>query len=53
VPTFGGASQLPPAKLQEILAGIGSAIDAMGGSFTMHYSTVAVTAARARAPAAP
>jgi SAM-dependent methyltransferase len=46
VPTFGGASQLPPAKLQEILAGLGSAIDAMGGSFTMHYTTVAVTAAR-------
>jgi SAM-dependent methyltransferase len=26
VPTFGGVSQLPPAKLQEILAGIGAAI---------------------------
>ena len=46
VPTFGGASQLPPAKLEEILAGIGGAIDALGGSFTMHYTTVAVTAAR-------
>ncbi len=53
VPTFGGVSELPPAKLQEILAGTGSVIDAAGGSFTMHYSTVAVTAARASAPARP
>jgi SAM-dependent methyltransferase len=53
VPTFGGTSQLPPAKLREILAGIGGAIDATGGSFTMHYSTVAVTAARNSAPAQP
>ncbi len=43
---------MPPAKLQEILADIGSAIDAIGGSFTMHYTTVAVTAARTSAPAA-
>lgn len=49
VPTFGGVSQLPPATLQEILAGIGAAIDALGGSFTMHYTTVAVTAARTSA----
>ena len=46
VPTFGGHSQLPPAKQQEIMAGIGAALDAVGGSFTMHYTTVAVTAAR-------
>ena len=46
VPTFGGHSQIPPAQRQELLAGIGSAIDALGGSFTMHYTTVAVTAAR-------
>jgi SAM-dependent methyltransferase len=46
VPTFGGHSQIPPARQQEILAGIGAAIDALGGSFTMHYATVAVTAAR-------
>jgi SAM-dependent methyltransferase len=47
VPTFGGHTQLPPAKLEDLLAGIGTAIDAAGGSFTMHYTTVAVTAARA------
>ena len=46
VPTFGGYIQLPPARLEDLLAGIGAAIDAVGGSFTMHYTTVAVTAAR-------
>jgi SAM-dependent methyltransferase len=46
VPTFGGHSTFPPATLQELLAGIGSAIDAAGGSFTMHYTAVAVTATR-------
>jgi SAM-dependent methyltransferase len=47
--TFGGHSQIPPARRQEILAGIGAAIDMAGGSFTMHYTTVVVTAARASA----
>ncbi|MGP3947675.1 class I SAM-dependent methyltransferase [Streptomyces sp. 7N604] len=46
LPTGGDAGQLPPAKLEELLAGIGAAIDAMGGSFTMRYTAVAVTAAR-------
>jgi hypothetical protein len=46
LPTHGDHSQLPPAKLEDVLAGIGAAIDAMGGSFTMRYTTVAVTAAR-------
>jgi hypothetical protein len=31
VPTFGGHGQLPPAALQEVLAGVGTAIDTMGG----------------------
>lgn len=44
VPTHGGHGQLPPGKLEELLAGIGAAIDAVGGNFTMHYSTVAVVA---------
>jgi hypothetical protein len=44
VPTHGGHSQFPPAKLTAILAGIGEAIDAVGGAFTMRYTTVAVTA---------
>jgi hypothetical protein len=49
LPTYGGHSQFPPAKLEEVLAGIGAAIDTMGGSFTMRYTTVAVTAARTSA----
>ena len=35
-----------PAELEELLAGIGATIDAVGGSFTMRHTTVAVTAAR-------
>lgn len=46
VPTFGGHSHIPPAIQQEILEGIGAAIDALGGRFTMAYTTIAVTAAR-------
>jgi SAM-dependent methyltransferase len=46
VPTFGGHGQLPPRKLEWLLAGIGAAIDAVGGSFTMGYAAVVVTAAR-------
>lgn len=44
LPTTGGNTQLPPAELEEVLAGIGAAVDAVGGSFTMRYATVAVTA---------
>jgi len=46
VPTSGGHSLLPPAKLAELAAGIGAAVDAVGGSFTMHYTAVVVTATR-------
>jgi SAM-dependent methyltransferase len=46
VPTAGGHSRIPPAKLRELLAGIGAAIDAVGGSFTAQYTTLAVTVAR-------
>jgi SAM-dependent methyltransferase len=42
VPTQGGHSLFPAAVLQELLAGIGAAVDAAGGAFTMRYSTVAV-----------
>ena len=38
---------LPPDELAGVLAGVGAAIDAMGGSFTMPYTTVAVTAMNA------
>jgi SAM-dependent methyltransferase len=46
VPTFGGHSLLPPQVQAELLAGIGAAVDAAGGAFTMEYATVAATAAR-------
>jgi SAM-dependent methyltransferase len=44
IPTHGALTQLPPDKLTKILDGVGAAIDAMGGSLTMSYTTVAVTA---------
>ena len=46
IPTFGGHSQFPPPTLDELLAGIAGAIDATGGSFTMRYAAVAITASR-------
>jgi SAM-dependent methyltransferase len=52
LPTTGIAARLQPDTMQQILAGVGAAIDAAGGSFTMHYTTVAVTA-QAEAGAAP
>ncbi len=50
VPTFGGHNHFPPGVLGEVLAGIGAAIDAVGGSFTMEYTAVAVTALRSVNP---
>lgn len=50
VPTSGGHSRFPPATLDALLDGIGSAIDAVGGAFTVSGSTVAVTAERLAAP---
>jgi len=52
VPTLGPHTQLPPAAREDLLAGVGAAVDAAGGSFTMQYTTVAVTAAR-NGPADP
>ncbi|WP_171168117.1 class I SAM-dependent methyltransferase [Streptomyces sp. I05A-00742] len=49
VPTFGGHSRLPANALDELLAGLGAAVDAVGGRFTMRYTTVAVTAKRVAA----
>jgi hypothetical protein len=46
LPTFGGHSQFPSARLEELLVGVGAAIDAVGGSFTMRYTAVVVTATR-------
>ena len=46
VPTFGGFNQIQPVKQEELLSGIGAAIDAVGGSFTMGYTAVVATAVR-------
>jgi hypothetical protein len=46
VPTFGGHSLLPPDVQAELLAGIGAAVDGVGGAFTMVYATLVATAAR-------
>jgi SAM-dependent methyltransferase len=49
LPTSGALTRLPSDKLAEVLEAVGAAIDAMGDSFTMPYTTVAVTAARTSA----
>jgi SAM-dependent methyltransferase len=46
LPTQGGFTLFPQAKQDEVIAGIGAAIDAVGGSFTMRYATMVVTAVR-------
>ncbi|MBT2406839.1 MULTISPECIES: bifunctional 2-polyprenyl-6-hydroxyphenol methylase/3-demethylubiquinol 3-O-methyltransferase UbiG [unclassified Streptomyces] len=46
MPTQGAFTRLPAASLTEVLEGVGAAIDAMGGRFTMRYATVVVAAAR-------
>lgn len=46
LPTLGSLTQLPPDKLAEVLEAVGTAIDAIGGSFTMPCTTIAVTATR-------
>jgi SAM-dependent methyltransferase len=50
VPTFGGHGQLPSQELEALLTGIGEAVDAIGGSFTMHYTALVLTALRNDAP---
>lgn len=47
LPTSGALTQLAPDKLAEVLAGVGAAIDAIGGNFTMSYHTMVVTAVHA------
>ncbi|GGV04950.1 methyltransferase type 11 [Streptomyces albospinus] len=50
LPTTGGLTRLRPDQLAEILGAVGRAIDALGGRFTMHYTTLATTAVRASTP---
>jgi SAM-dependent methyltransferase len=44
VATLGGHSQLPATVLADLLAGLGAAVDAAGGAFTMSFVTVTVAA---------
>ena len=46
VPTTGGFTRHPEAVQAELLDGLGAAVDAAGGTFTMSYATIAATAAR-------
>ncbi|MEU1722097.1 methyltransferase domain-containing protein [Nonomuraea sp. NPDC005692] len=46
VPTHGPVTGLPPERRRELLAGIGAAIDAVGGAFTVHYDVLVLTAVR-------
>ena len=46
VPTHGGFAQLPPDRAARLLAAVGAAIDNLGGSIDVHFTTVAVTATR-------
>ncbi|WP_245592426.1 class I SAM-dependent methyltransferase [Actinomadura rifamycini] len=50
MPTQGAFTRLPPDALAQVLDGVGAAIDALGGAFTMRYSAVAVTAPYRPAP---
>ncbi|WP_207550009.1 hypothetical protein [Thermostaphylospora chromogena] len=47
LPTLGALTRLPSDQLTEVLEAVAAAIDAMGGGFTMRYTTVAVAAVRA------
>lgn len=46
VPTFGGHGLLDDEQVDELMDGLGSAIDAAGGSFTMSFETLLITATR-------
>lgn len=46
VPTMGGHNRIPEARLAELLKGLGEVVDRHGGSFTMDYATLALTADR-------
>jgi SAM-dependent methyltransferase len=46
LPTTGGLTQAPPDALAEILASVGTAIDAIGGRLTVEYTTLALVTPR-------
>ena len=47
VPTFGGSNRLPASTMRDLLAGIGAAIDAIGGRATYPMFANQVTKMRA------
>jgi SAM-dependent methyltransferase len=49
LPTTGGLTRLRPDQVAGILDAVGAAIDALGGAFTMNYTTLATTAAHVSA----
>jgi SAM-dependent methyltransferase len=50
VPTQGPLTRLAPGEVAQVVEAVGAAIDAIGGSFTMSYATVVVTAVRSGEP---
>jgi SAM-dependent methyltransferase len=50
VPTFGGHTLIPSDQMEKLLRGIGSEIDAVGGTFVMNYAAVAIVAIVATLP---
>jgi SAM-dependent methyltransferase len=48
LPTSGALTQLPPDKLVEVLDAVAAVIDGLGGTLTVPYTTVVVTATRLR-----
>jgi SAM-dependent methyltransferase len=46
IPTTGGHHLLPPAQLDAVLAAMGAAIDAAGGTVPVHYAALVLIAAR-------
>jgi SAM-dependent methyltransferase len=53
LPSLGGLTRMAPAALAEVIDSAAAAIDAVGGSFAVRYTTVAITAARVTASTAP
>lgn len=50
LPTTGGLTRLRPDQLAAVLSAVGEAIDALGGGFTMQYTTLATSAVRTTTP---
>lgn len=44
--TGGDTARFTPDQLEQVVAGVGSAIDALGGSFPVRFATLALTATR-------